>query len=92
MFLLDAAGKISNELINNIPIQRIDIITIIAINTTKTLSINFVLTPLLFASASFTLSTFNLLNVKYQNTNTAINAKNKYNISVLLMLSMSPTR
>ncbi len=92
MFLLDAAGKISNELINNIPIQRIDIITITAINTTKILSINFVLTPLLFASASFMLSKFNLLNVKYQKASTATNAKNKYNISVLLMLNMSPTK
>ena len=92
MFLLDAAGKINNELINNIPIQRIDIITIIAINTTKTLSINFVLIPLLLARASFMLNTFNLLNVKYQNAITAINAKNKYNISVLLMLNISPTK
>ena len=74
------------------PIQRIDIITIIAINTTKTLSINFVLIPLLLARASFMLNTFNLLNVKYQNAITAINAKNKYNISVLLMLNISPTK
>ena len=35
---------------------------------------------------------FNLLNVKYQNAITAINAKNKYNISVLLMLNISPTK
>ncbi len=41
MFLLDAAGNISKELINNIPIHLIDIITIIAINTTNILSISF---------------------------------------------------
>ena len=92
MFLLAAAGKISNELINNIPIHLIEIITIIAINTTKMLSINFVLTPLLFAKVVLILVTFNLLKVKYQNTATAINAKNKYNISVELILKISPTK
>lgn len=40
IFLLDAAGSINNELINKIPIHRIDIITITAISITKILSIN----------------------------------------------------
>lgn len=92
IFLLDAAGKISRELISNIPIQRIEIITITAISTTNMLSINFVLTPLLFAKVVLILSTFNLLNVKYQNANTAIKANNKYKISVLLILKISPTK
>ena len=92
MFLLEAAGKISRELISKIPIQRIEIITITAINTTNMLSINFVFTPLLLAKVVFMLSTFSLLKVKYQNTNTAINANNKYNISVLLILKVSPTK
>ena len=68
IFLLDAAGKISNELINNIPIHLIEIITIIAINTTNMLSINLVFTPLLLANDVFILVTFSLLNEKYQNT------------------------
>ena len=90
-FLLEAAGNISNEFISKIPINLIEIITIIAINTANTLSIVLVFTPLLLANVVFILVTFNLLNVKYQNAITAINAKNKYNISVLLMLNISPT-
>ena len=92
MFLLEAAGSINNEFINSIPIHLIEIITIIAINTTNILSIFFTFIPLLFAKVLFMLITFNLLNVKYQNAITAINAKNKYNISVLLMLKISPTK
>ena len=92
MFLLDAAGNISKELINNIPIHLIDIITIIAINTTNILSISFMFIPLLFANEVFILITFNLLNVKYQKHNTDINVKNKYTISAFVILKMSPTR
>ena len=58
IFLLDAAGKISKELISNIPIHLIDIMTIIAINTTNILSIIFVFILLLFANVEFMLTTF----------------------------------
>ena len=92
MFLLDAAGNISKELINNIPIHLIDIITIIAINTTNILSISFMFIPLLFANEVFILITLNLLNVKYQKHYTDINVKNKYTISTFVILKMSPTR
>lgn len=62
---------------SKIPIHRMEIITITAIKTTKILSINFVFIPLLLAKVELILLTFNLLNVKYQNTPTAINAKNR---------------
>ena len=92
IFLLDAAGKISKELISNIPIHLIDIMTIIAINTTNILSIIFVFILLLFANVEFMLTTFSLLNVRYQNTPTVINANSKYTISLFVMLNMSPTK
>ena len=92
IFLLDAAGKISKELISNIPIHLIDIMTIIAINTTNILSIIFVFILLLFANVEFMLTTFSLLNVRYQNTPTVINANSKYTISLFVILNMSPTK
>ena len=80
IFLLEAAGKISSELISNIPIHLIEIITITAISTTNILSIFFTLIPLLLAKVLLMLMTFSLLNVKYQNAYTKIAAKNTYNI------------
>lgn len=92
MFLLDAAGNISSEFINNIPIHLIDIITTIAISIANILSIFFVYIPLLFAKVVFMLIKFSLLKVKYQNTRTAIAIKNTYSISVSVMLNISPTK
>ena len=92
MFLLDAAGNISSEFINNIPIHLIDIITTIAISIANILSIFFVFIPLLFAKVVFMLIKFSLLKVKYQNTRTTIAIKNTYSISVSVMLNISPTK
>lgn len=92
IFLLDAAGNISNEFINNIPIHLIDTITTIAINIANILSIFFVFIPLLFASVVFILIRCSLLNAKYQNTSTTIAIINTYNISESVILNISPTK
>ena len=77
---------------NSYVIATICLVYVIAIVIANILSINLTFIPFVLASDGLILTAFSLLNNLVQNMNTNINAKNKYIISDLDILRISPTK
>ena len=92
IFLADAAGRIKRALIIKIPTHLMDTITINAVSTAKRFSIHAAEICRLPAKVRFKLTARSLLNPNTQNTRVTPKIKIRYNISLGVMLRISPTR
>ena len=92
IFLAEAPGSTNKELIIRSPTQLTVRVTTTAIVHVKSISINSVLMPRLFAKEVFKLVISSLLKIKYHKIITAINTNISSSISEPVMLSKSPTK
>ena len=92
IFRADAAGRISRALIIRIPTHLMDAITVSAVRTAKRFSIHAAEIWRLPASVRFRLTASSLLKQNSQNTRVTAKIKTRDNISLGVMLRISPTR